>query len=453
MNLDNVNNNPFKNNPSLIFIIGFLAVVFLGATLLNFPFSSVDGKSVGFLDSLFTATSAVCVTGLTVVTTASHWTPIAKIIIMLLIQIGGLGVMTMSTLIAFFLGKKISLKTRLLIKEERNIFELQGVVRVTKNVLIFTFVVELIGVILFSFQFCREYGLFKGILFAIFHSISSFCNAGFDIIGDSSFSQYVTNPLVNFTTIMLIIVGGLGFFVTVEVLKIRKFKKFSLHTKVALIVTGILLLSGSVFIMILEYSNKGTIGQLGFFGKLQASFFQSVVTRTAGYSTVDMSSLKDSTSIIMSVLMFIGGSSGSTAGGVKVTTVAVVFLAIYSNIYGKKDIEIYRKRITQGLVMKAFSVIGIAFVVVIVVSIILSITQNNTDFSYVDYLFETVSAFGTVGLTRSVTPYLNFIGKIVISCTMFIGRLGPLTIALAVASGKNKKNVNITYPEGKIIIG
>ncbi|QSX06138.1 Trk family potassium uptake protein [Sedimentibacter sp. zth1] len=453
MKVNNVNGNPLKNNPSLIFIIGFIGVVFIGTTLLNFPFSSLNGRSIGFTDALFTATSAVCVTGLTVVTTATQWTIIGKIIILCLIQIGGLGVMTLSTLIAFFLGKKISLKTRLLIKEERNTYELQGVVRVTKNVLIYTFIVEFIGAILFSFVFCKEYGFIKGIWFSIFHSISSFCNAGFDIVGNTSFMKYVTNPLINFTTIILIVVGGLGFFVFIEIIKVRKFKKFSLHSKIVLIMTGILLLSGTILIMVLEYNNANTIGNLGFFGKLQASLFQSVATRTAGYSTIDISGLKDSTSVIMCILMFIGGSSGSTAGGVKVTTIAVAILAMHSTIYGKKHIDIFQKRISNSVIMKAIAVIGIAFGVVTVVSIILSITQHIPAMSYVDVLFESVSAFGTVGLTRNVTPYLNFIGKILISGTMFIGRLGPLTIALAVASRQNRFVGNIGYPEGKIIIG
>lgn len=453
MNLGNAEEKILKNNPSLIFIIGFVMVVFLGATLLNMPFSSADGNSIGFIDALFTATSAVCVTGLTVATTSVQWTIIGKLIIICLIQIGGLGVMTLSTFIAFFLGKKISLKTRLLIKEERNTYELQGVVRVTKNVLIYTFVVEFIGAIFFSFVFCKEYGPIRGIWYSLFHSISSFCNAGFDIIGGSSFIKYATNPIINFTAIILIILGGLGFIVFVEIVKVRKFRKFSLHTKVVLIMTAILLLIGTVTILLLEYNNKGTIGNMGFFEKLQASLFQSVVTRTAGYCTVDISALKESTAIIMAIFMFIGGSSGSTAGGVKVTTVAVLFLGIHSTIYGKKDIEIYQKRVPKSTVMKSISIIGIAFSIVLILSILLSITEASSGFSYVDLLFESVSAFGTVGLSRNVTPYLSVIGKLLVSCTMFVGRLGPLTIAYAVVARQNKFTGNIGYPEGKIIIG
>lgn len=452
---NNINDNSFRRNPSLLFIIGFVGVVFLGATLLNFPFASVDGNSIGFIDALFTATSAVCVTGLTVVTTATQWTFFGKIVILFLIQIGGLGLMTLSTFIFFFLGKKISLKTRLLIKEERNIDELQGVVRLTKNVLIYTFIVELIGALVFSLVFCKEYGFVTGVWYSIFHSISAFCNAGFDIVGAQSFIPYVTNPIVNICTTLLIIFGGLGYIVVIELIKVRRFKKFSLHTKIVLVMTVILLISGTVLFLALEYNNSGTIGDLNFFGKLQASYFQSVAARTAGYCTVDMASMRDSTAIMMIILMFIGGSSGSTAGGIKVTTIAVAVLAVHSTIYGKKDIEIFQKRISFSVIMKAISVIGIAFAVVVVVSMILSIVEATSGFSYVDILFESVSAFGTVGLTRNVTPFLSAISKIVISCTMFIGRLGPLTIALAVASRQNRCRCvgNYTYPEGKIIIG
>lgn len=449
----NNNDNSFKRNPPLLFIMGFVGVVFLGATLLNFPFASVDGNSVGFIDALFTATSAVCVTGLTVVTTATQWTFFGKVVILFLIQIGGLGLMTLSTFIFFFLGKKISLKTRLLIKEERNIDELQGVVRLTKNVLIYTFTVELIGALIFSLVFCREYGFLTGIWYSIFHAISAFCNAGFDLIGSQSFMPYVVNPIINICTTFLIIFGGLGYIVVIELIKVRRFKKFSLHTKIVLVMTAILLISGTLLFLALEYNNVGTIGELNFFGKLQASYFQSVSARTAGYFTVDMASMRDSTSIMMIILMFIGGSSGSTAGGVKITTMAVAVLAIHSTIYGKRDIEIYQKRISFTVIMKAISVIGIAFAVVVVVSMILSIVENTNVFSYVDVLFESVSAFGTVGLTRNVTPFLSALSKIVISCTMFIGRLGPLTIALAVASRQHGCVGNYTYPEGKIIIG
>ena len=454
MNGNNFNESSFNRNPSLIFILGFVGFIFLGATLLNFPFASADGYSIGFIDALFTATSAVCVTGLTVVTTATHWTLFGKIIIIFLIQIGGLGLMTLSTFIFFFLGKKISLKTRLLLKEERNLDELQGVVRVTKNVLIYTFTVELIGAFIYSLVFCREYGFVTGIWYSIFHSISAFCNAGFDIIGSQSLIPYVTNPIINICTTLLIILGGLGYIVVIDLIKVRRFKKFSLHTKIVLIMSAILLILGTVLILIIEYNNASTIGELNFFGKLQAAYFQSVAARTAGFCTVDMASLRDASAIVMILLMFIGGSSGSTAGGVKVTTIAVAVLAIQSTIYGKRDLEIFQKRISFPVIMKAISVIGIGFAVAFVVTITLSAVEVNNNSSFIDILFEAFSAIGTVGLTRNVTPNLSAFSKIIIAITMFIGRLGPLTIALAVTKRQNNRCVgNYTYPEGKIIIG
>ncbi len=447
------NDSSLKNNPSLLFILGFLGVVLAGATLLNFPFASLDGKSVGFIDALFTSASAVCVTGLTTLVTATQWTFFGKIVILVLIQFGGLGLMTLSTLITLFLGRKISLRFRMLIQEERNSDELQGVVRVTKNVLIYTFSVEIVGALIFALVFCKEFGLLQGLWYSIFHSISAFCNAGFDIVGSQSFIPYVTNPIVNFVTTTLIILGGLGFIVVTEVIKVRSFKKFTLHTKIVLTVTLILLISGTVLFFAFEYTNDDTIGELGFFNKIQASYFQSVVARTAGYSTVDMSATREYTSVMMMVLMFIGGSSGSTAGGVKITTFAVAILAIKTMVYGKRDIEIYQKRVPTTVIMKAISIIGIAFGVVLVVSVLISIFESHQGFTLVDSMFEAVSAFGTVGLSRNMTPFIGDLSKIVISITMFIGRLGPFTMALAVASAQNKTIANYTYPEGKINIG
>lgn len=453
MESNNISDNSFRKNPPLLFILGFVGVIFLGATLLNFPFASTDNNSVGFINALFTATSAVCVTGMTVVTTAVQWTMFGKIIILILIQIGGLGLMTMSTFIFFFLGKRISLKTRLLIKEERNAEDLQGVVRMTKNVLIYTFTAELAGILIYSLVFCKEFGFATGIWYSVFHSISAFCNSGFDIIGTQSLTPYATNPIVNICTTLLVIFGGLGYIVVIDVIKFRRFKKFCLNTKIVLIMTAVLLILGTVLFFALEYNNTGTIGNLNFFAKLQASFFQSVNARTAGFFTVDIASMRDATTMMMMILIFIGGASGSTAGGVKLTTIAVAVLAIHSTIYGKRDIEIFQKRISVSVIMKAISVIGIAFAVVVVVSMILSIVESSQNFAHIDILFESVAAFGTTGLTRDVTPILGDLSKIVISVTMLIGRLGPLTIALAVTSRQSRYKGNYTYPEGRIIIG
>lgn len=440
-----------KKDPYVIFMVGFATIIFLGATLLTLPISSQDGKSIGFIDALFTATSATCVTGLVVVNTAEHWTVFGKLVIIILIQMGGLGVMTMSAMISFFLGKRISLKTRVLIMEERNVDELQGVVRVTKYIVIYTFLVELVGAILLSFVFIKDYGAVKGILFSLFHSISSFCNAGFDLTGNSMVN-YVDNPIITFTICALIVIGGMGFFVFWDIYASKTFKRLTLHSKLVLIITSLLIIAGAVLIFILEYNNVDTLKNLSMSGKIQASIFQSVSPRTAGYNSIEIGALKMPTVAVIVLLMFIGGSSASTAGGIKTTTAGIIVISIYNYIKGKRDIEIFEKRITYPMVIKALSIVGIAAFIISLVTFILTITEANTKYDYLDMLFETISAFSTVGLTRGLTPELSKIGRILLSIVMYIGRVGPLTIAFAFM--KENKNIgNYMYPEGKVIIG
>lgn len=449
------NNDDFfgqlKNNPSLMFIFGFLSIILVGATLLNLPVSSADGKSIGFIDALFTAVSSTCVTGLVVVNTAEHWSVFGKVVIIVLIQIGGLGVMTMSALISFFLGKKISLKTRLLIMEERNSSALQGVVKLTRYIIAYTFIMEIAGAVLLSFVFVKDYGWFDGIGFSIFHSISSFCNAGFDLTGNSMVG-YVDNPLITFTVSALVIIGGIGFFVLWDIHEAKTFKRLTLHSKLTLIITGILLAAGFVLFFALEYDNSSTIGSLSMSGKIQASIFQSMTPRTAGYNSVDLAGMRMPTVAMMIVLMFIGGSSGSTAGGIKTTTAGVVVVSIYNLICGRRDIEVFKRRISYSLALKAVAVTGIGIMVITVATFVLTITEAGSKFDFLDILFETVSAFGTVGVSRGLTPLLTGAGKLLLACLMFIGRLGPLTVAYALVR-ENKTIGNYTYPEGKIIIG
>nr|WP_312578785.1 TrkH family potassium uptake protein [Sedimentibacter sp.] len=440
-----------KKNPYMVFVIAFAIIIFLGAILLNLPISSNNGKSIGFVSALFTSTSAMCVTGLTVVNTAEHWTVFGKIVILILIQMGGLGVMSMSAMISFLLGKKISLKTRVFIMEERNVDELQGVVRLTKSILIYTFLIEFIGAILLSFVFINDYGFDKGISFAIFHSISAFCNAGFDVTGNSMIN-YVHNPIITFTISFLVITGGIGYFVFWDMYDNKGFRKLSLHSKLVIIITGILLILGFIFVFILEYNNAKTLGNLSMSGKIQASIFQSVVPRTAGFNSIEIGDLRVPTAELMIIFMFIGGSSASTAGGVKITTIGVIFISIYNFVRGKRDVEIFMKRIEHTTIIKAVSIVGISMLLINVVSFILTITEANSGFDFLDILFETVSSFGTVGLSRGLTPLLSDAGRIILSLVMFIGRLGPLTVAFAFM--KQYKNIgNYTYPEGKIIIG
>ncbi|MEL7647803.1 MAG: TrkH family potassium uptake protein [Sedimentibacter sp.] len=443
--------NDIKKNPYQVFFLGFAAVILTGAILLTLPISSNDGKSVGFINALFTAASATCVTGLAVVNTAEHWTVFGKFVIIVLIQIGGLGVMTMTAMISFFFGKRISLKTRVLIMEERSVDELQGVVRLTRNILLFTFLVEAAGAVFLSFVFIRDYGVVKGIAYAMFHSISAFCNAGFDLIGNSMIN-YVENPIVTFTLSFLIIIGGLGFYVVWDIYASKNLHMLTLHSKLVIIITAILLLAGTVVIFALEYKNPGTMGNLSLWGKIQASFFQSMTPRTAGFNSVPVENYRMSTAAFTILLMFIGGSPASTAGGIKTTTAGVLLVSIYNMVRGKRDFEVMERRILPDVTLKAAAILMISMMLVMFVSITLSITEEKLGYDFLDIFFETVSAFATVGLTRGITPFLSGAGKVVLTFVMFIGRVGPMTVAYAFLR-QNKNIGNYTYPEGRVIIG
>lgn len=445
--------NELKSNPAQVLVLGFAALIFIGATLLNLPMASASGKSIGFIDGLFTSASAVCVTGLVVVNTAAHWSIFGKVVILILIQIGGLGFMTMATLVSLLIGKKITLKDRLIMQEELNQFTLSGLVKLTRYIIIATFVIETIGAVLLSFKFIPEYGVGKGVWFSVFHSISAYCNAGFDIIGNSM-ESFVTSPIVNFTVSLLVIIGGLGYSVYIDVTENRKFKRFLLHTKVVLVMSVGLLIIGFIIFFIVEYNNPETIGNLSFGSKLMASFFQSMVPRTAGFNSVSMAGTTNATAFLIIILMFIGGSPGSTAGGIKTTTIGVIVLSIASVIKGDTDVKIFGRRIPNEIIFRALAVVGIGLLIVIVVTMILSLTENNLEeYSFLDITFETVSAFGTVGLSRGLTPYLSDIGRIIITITMFIGRLGPLTMAFAFAKRRRERKGLYRYPEERIIVG
>ena len=443
-----------KLQPAQVLVLGFAILIMLGATLLNLPIASLNGKSIGFIDALFTSASAVCVTGLSVVNTAAHWTLFGKIVILVLIQIGGLGFMTMATLVALLLGKKITLKERLIMQEELNQFTMQGLVKLTKYVLLSTFLIEFIGAIFLSFTFVPYYGdTVKGIWFSVFHSISAFCNAGFDLTGNSMM-EFVGDPIVNIVMGVLVIIGGLGYSVyiniTNRVLHKRDRKKFSLHAKMVLVITGALLLLGFVTIFIFEYNNPNTLGNLSFVDKVFAASFQSMAPRTAGFNSVDMASITNASTFIIIVLMFIGGSPGSTAGGIKTTTVGALIYAMISVIQGKTDVEAFKKRLPNVIVYRSLTVVGIAMGIVSIVTIVLSITENA---SFIDIFFESVSAFATVGLTRGITPNLTIVGRLIITLTMFIGRLGPLTMAFAFAQRQKENKGQFRYPEERIIVG
>lgn len=443
-----------KITPTQLISASFAALILIGALILNLPSASRDGQSVGFVNALFTATSSVCVTGLVVVDTGTHWTVFGQVVIAILIQIGGLGIMTMSTLIALILGRRITLRERLLIQESLNQFDLEGLVRLTKNIIIATFTIELFGALLFSFVFIPDFGWKKGIAFGIFHAITSLCNAGFDLIGEfRSFTPYVNNFIININTMALIIVGGLGFSVWTDIYEAfrnRSLRGISLHSRVVLATTAILILFGAVFVFAAEFNNPDTIKNLPFQGKVLASFFHSVSPRTAGYNTLDMTSLTTPTKFLTIILMFIGGSPGSTAGGIKTATAAILILTVIAVVKGKEEPEVFNRRLPNYLVYRAMAVAVISLGLVVFVTMVLSITE---DADFLTLLFETTSAFGTVGLTLGYSPNLSLISKLIISVTMFAGRVGPLTLVLAFAQRASRNRGNMKYPEDRIMVG
>lgn len=434
-------------NPSRILVLGFGLLILMGTILLNLPISSKAGESIGLINAFFTASSCVCVTGLVVVNTASYWSTFGHVVIIILIQMGALGFMTMATIIALFLGKKISLKERLVIKEQLNQTSMSGLVKLTKYVIGATLTIEAIGAVFLSIRFVPIYGMKKGIWFSIFHAISAFCNAGFDLIGDSLI-PHVGDWVINLTITSLVILGGLGFSVYLDIKNRKKFKRLQLHSKLVIMISIILLTVGTIGIFVLEYNNPATLKNLTLGQKGLASYFQSVIARTAGFNSVNLNGLYESTAFFMIILMFIGGSPGSTGGGIKTTTFGVLVLTTLSVIKGDKDVEIFKKTIPTDIIHRALAIASISLLVIIIVSLILTVTEQAR---FIDVLFESTSAFATVGVSRGLSSNLSNIGKIIISLTMYIGRVGPLTMGLAFASKRNNKNYR--YSEGNILVG
>lgn len=447
--------------PTQILVLGFIALIILGTILLNLPAASNNHQSIGLIDALFTATSAVCVTGLVVVNTAAHWTVFGKFVIIILIQIGGLGFMTIATSLFMILGRKIGLKDRMIIQEALNQYSIAGMVRLTRNIIFGTFMIEGVGALLLSIKFVPEYGM-KGIALGIFHSISAFCNAGFDIIGDNSLSPYLGDVLVNFTMMLLIILGGLGFTVWIDTINTSKktiangwgfknwFRHLSLHTKLVYVATSVLIVGGFVFFFAVEGFNDQTLGLLSFKDKFLGALFQSVTTRTAGFNTMPLDKMTDASKFVSILFMFIGGSPAGTAGGVKTITIVVLFMEVMSTVRGSQDAEAFGKRIPPSTVKRAMAVIIISLGVVLLVTTVLSLTEVG---GFMDIFFEAVSGFATVGLTLGQTGKLSTIGKLVMSVTMFIGRLGPITMAVAFSLRSGRKKANIRLPEEKVMVG
>lgn len=440
-----------------IIMLSFLCVILLGSLLLSLPVSSADGNGVPYLDALFTATTATCVTGLVTVSTASTWSTVGHVIILILIQIGGLGVITIISAVMILFHKRMGINNRLLLQDAFNLNSLSGIVRFVKRVILGTFLVEGIGAALYMPVFVPEFGA-KGIWISVFTSVSAFCNAGMDIIGENSLCAYATNPIVNIVTGLLIIVSGIGYVVWWDVLQTgqkskgkhrRIFRNLTLHSKISITTTLILVLGGGLLIFLFEYHNPLTMGNLSVFDKIQVSLFQSITTRTAGFATVPQQNLTNASSLLCLMLMFIGGSPVGTAGGIKTVTIAVLVVSAWATIQNKNEVTLFHRDISKRAVNKAVAVTAMSFCILFVSTLLLSAV---TRADMLDILFEAVSATATVGLSRDLTPHLNSMGKMIVIGTMYLGRVGPISLALVLNSSKKKPNI-IKNPTEEISVG
>lgn len=449
------NNKIMAMQPTKLIVLSFFLVILMGTLLLLLPAASRDGKSAGLITALFTATSAVCVTGLVVVDTYEHWSVFGQVVILSLIQIGSLGLITFATFFSTLIGRKMRLKSMILAQESINYFSLEGIMRLIKKVVLVTLCIEVAGALLLSTRFVPQYGL-KGFYLGLFHSISAFGNAGFDLMSVSGAGQYVSltqynnDPVVIYTVASLIIIGGLGFVVWKDLYDYRKTKMLLLHTKLVLTITALLIVLGTVLFFIFESGNSATMGKLDPAGKINASIFQSVTTRTAGFNTVDLNSMNDISKFLTIIFMFIGAAPGSTAGGIKVTTFGIILFAIISQLKGSDETVIFKRRVSFTTVSKALAIVGLsASLVLLFATIILAIEDK----PMINVLYEVTSAFGTVGLSTGMTPDLHSASKLLLILMMFLGRVGPVTFALALTLRSHKNDSDTIYPEGKVIVG
>lgn len=432
--------------------LSFIVVILVGALLLSLPIAQESTRDISFIDALYTATSATCVTGLVIADTADTWSVFGEVLILLLIQIGGLGLITLTTFFLTTMGRKSGLKAMVLVKESLNTFEWHDSIRLISNVVKVVFGLELIGAIILSIAFVPKYGAI-GIYYGIFHAVSAFCNAGFDVLGGGkSFSDLAYSPLVLYTVNFLIMVGGLGFIVWQDLWSFRKTRKLRIHTKIVLIISGFLWIFGALCVYLLERGNINTLAQMPTRDAINGAVFLSVNARTAGFAAMNLNATHDVTKAFLSLLMFIGAASGSTGGGIKVNTLGVMLIAIFSVIRSRDKIIFGEKRININTVLRAFTIVMLSLIWLI--SITFFVTLLHPEFRLVNALFESTSAFGTVGLSIGMTtaPTYGTLTKLLHLLTMFIGRIGPMTFAITLAMG-NRRGVNRVYPEGKIVVG
>ncbi|WP_083258664.1 TrkH family potassium uptake protein [Cellulosilyticum sp. I15G10I2] len=439
------------NYPQMI-ALGYFLIIMLGALLLCLPIASRSNVSVGFIDALFTSTSAACVTGLVVFDTYTQWSLFGQMVILFLIQVGGLGFMTIITMFSFFLKRKIGLRERGLLRESMNTLYIGGIVRLVRKILIGTLLFEGFGAILLSIRFIPKMGLIEGIYKGIFHSVSAFCNAGFDLMGKtekySSLTHFSDDIIVNLTIIMLIISGGIGFFVWEDITKNKHhFKRYQLHTKIVLAMTLMLIVAGTISFYIFERSN--ILAEMPMDEKLIVSLFGAVTPRTAGFNTVDTAALTPATKLLTMILMFIGGSPGSTAGGIKTTTFAVILISLWSSLRHTKSDNIFGRRLEDNALKRASAVVSVNLILTLSATFL--IIATNASFSLGDVLFEVVSAIGTVGLSTGITGTLNTFAQVIIILLMYCGRVGSLSFALLFTEHRTPSFVQ--SPTEKINIG
>lgn len=450
------NYNFFRMAPAKIVVLSFAVLILSGAVLLSMPFSSRSGQWTPFIDALFTATSASCITGLVIYDTFSYWSVAGQLIILLLIQTGAMGIVTLATFFSIMLKKKVGLKGMILAQESINFFDYSDVLKIIKKIVVVTLVVELTGAMLLSISFVSKFGPI-GFYMGIFHSISAFCNAGFDITSAVikgnfiSMTPFNNDPIIMYTIPALIIIGGLGFSVWKDIFEFRKTGQMMFHTKLVLSITAFLLVSGTLLFLAAEFNNPKTLGPMSLWEKFNAAFFQSTTTRTAGFNSINLNDMREISKVYTVFLMFIGAAPGSTAGGIKVTTIGVLIMAVFSYIRGSGDIILFKRKILQNTVNKSLSIAGLSIILIMAITTI--IVSIQPEFHIMDIIYETTSAFGTVGLSLGATSSLNTLSKLLIILTMFLGRVGPLSFAVALTLKASKRTSELVHPEAKILIG
>lgn len=450
-------------NSLQIMVPGFIGVILLGTLILMLPICNADGQWLNFTDALFTACTCVCVTGLVTVVPAVQFTILGKLVLLFLIQIGGWGVIVCALWLLVLLKRKISLNSRVIIHDYFNMDTMSGMVRMLIFVVKGSLLVEALGALCYAFCFVPEYGPLKGIWYSVFHAVSAFCNAGVDLLGSSSLMQYVRNPWMNLVTIALIVTGGLGFMVWKDLGRFGKnvlcrrigwrkaVRATALHTKIVVVMTVLLITGGTLFFFAAEQGNPETLGTLSTGAKWMAALFQSVTTRTAGFCTISQAGLREASKFVACMMMFIGGSPASTAGGMKTVTIAVIFLTCWSILKGHSDTECFKRKVAAATVRMAIAVFAMGMVMVLAGTTLLSLLEPQIPL--IDVLYEVISAVATVGLTADVTPELSTVGKYVIIFLMYVGRIGPVTLPMLMAAKLGRKNDKRTLPEEHIVVG